>query len=170
MVRVDVVKKTSGKGGNKWWWWTWTARWWATATTSKPTATSRTWVATTWRFNCPNLNKIRTILSAPFDGILTNVNSFIYLIQWGQKLRAPDSSGNGWSRWRRGGRLAGWQVGSGNLPGVDEKAASSQPELLYGKELPFLPHHHHFLSHNKKNICSSFRWYSRLSLLLQINC
>jgi hypothetical protein len=27
-----------------------------------------------------------------------------------------------------------WQVGSGNLPGVDEKAASSQPELLYGKE------------------------------------
>ena len=26
---------------------------------------------TTWRFNCPtyNLNKIRTILSAPFDGI-----------------------------------------------------------------------------------------------------
>jgi hypothetical protein len=60
-----------------------------------------------------------------------------------------------------GGEVAGWQVGSGNLPGVDEKAASSQPELLYGKEyyLFKIPHSSSFfvfVSQLKKNICSSF--------------
>jgi hypothetical protein len=147
MVRVDVVKKTSGKGGNKWWWWTWTARW-ATAATSKPTSMSRaTWTATTtWRFNCPTLTWTKsglTIVSAPWRWYLMNENknnSFSTCSQWGQKnweLRTcPATLVTMGVRW----------IGSGNLPGVEDKKTRGGfvrgfVFVLYGKILPFkIPH------------------------------
>ncbi len=124
-------------------------------------------MATTWRFNCPNLNKIRTILSAPFDGILTNVNSFIYLIQWGQKFCNPDVRQHA----VQDGGEVDWLAPGIFLETRQKKtAASSQPELRPVWEriylLKYLTHHHFsFLCHN---ICSSLSMVLASVFTLQI--
>jgi hypothetical protein len=85
---------------------------------------------------------------------LTNINnSFIYLIQWGQKNCNPDVRQR--TDHDEVERCLVVEVGSGKLPGDDEKeAASLQPELLPVLEkyylLKYLTHHHFlFLCHNK---------------------
>ena len=156
--KVDVNGTLVGDSGNEW-----------------PTSTSRTWVAsTTWLITTLTLTwtKFPDYLSTPWRQWWINTIHYVPG-SMGTEMRDPDSSGTCWSRWSWG-EVDGWlreTSGRRRRGGVELRRCP-----VLGRILPFLNTSliiiilNSFLQffHKIKSFVLLYRWYSRLSLLLQI--